>query len=426
MSVTPQFPTDANSRPSQLPRRGQLGNDQIPVDTLVQTGRQGREFCVYPARAGYDLQEELDFLSNRAIEPNVFFSGRFLAPAMPRLEDRVVRLAVIRDRSETRSRLRFLMPFSVERPGFAIGSPIIRAWSNPFGPLGTPLLDTEEAAETLDNLFDALANPDAGLPPILVLPDVRLKGPLARLARAVAISRNLPLTVTDTFSRPVLDSLLDGDTYLRGAISPAHLRELRRQWTLLSRLGTVTHSVARQPEDVRLRMEEFLALEASGWKGRQRTAIVMDRYRAAFAREAITNLAEADAVRIHTIDLDGVAIASMVVFMMGGEAYTWKTGYDETYARYSPGKLLLRELTEWHLDDPNILKSDSCAVPDHPIMSRFWEEREDMGTLVIGLRANRDRDVRQVATQLHLYRNTRNMARLLREKMRALAPKSFR
>lgn len=426
MSVTPQFPTDANSRPSQLPRRGQLGNDQIPVDTLVRTGRQGREFCVYPARAGYDLQEELDFLSNRAIEPNVFFSGRFLAPAMPRLEDRVVRLAVIRDRSETRSRLRFLMPFSVERPGFAIGSPIIRAWSNPFGPLGTPLLDTEEAAETLDNLFDALSNPDAGLPPILVLPDMRLKGPLARLARAVAISRNLPLTVTDTFSRPVLDSLLYGDTYLRGAISPAHLRELRRQWTLLSRLGTVTHSVARQPEDVRLRMEEFLALEASGWKGRQRTAIVMDRYRAAFAREAITNLAEADAVRIHTIDLDGVAIASMVVFMMGGEAYTWKTGYDETYARYSPGKLLLRELTEWHLDDPNILKSDSCAVPDHPIMSRFWEEREDMGTLVIGLRANRDRDVRQVATQLHLYRNTRNMARLLREKMRALAPKSFR
>ncbi|KQR75646.1 hypothetical protein ASG25_13490 [Rhizobium sp. Leaf384] len=426
MSATPQFPTDANSRPSRVPQRDPVGHAEIHAETLVPTGRPGREFCVYPARAGYDLQEELDFLSHRAIEPNVFFSGRFIAPAMPRLEDRVVRLAILRDRSETRSRLRFLMPFSVEKPGFAIGTPIIRAWSNPFGPLGTPLLDTEEAAETLDNLFDALANPDAGLPPILVLPDIRLKGPLASLARAVAISRNLPLTVTDTFSRPILQSALDGETYLRASISPAHFRELRRQWTLLSRLGTVTHAVARQPEEIRLRMEEFLALEASGWKGRQRTAIVMDRYRAAFAREAITNLAEADAVRIHTIDLDGVAIASMVVFMMGGEAYTWKTGYDETYARYSPGKLLLSELTEWHLDDPNITKSDSCAVPDHPIMSRFWEEREEMGTLVIGLRANRDRDVRQVATQLHLYRNTRNMARLLREKMRALAPRGFR
>ena len=43
-----------------------------------------------------------------------------------------------------------------------------------------------------------------------------------------------------------------------------------------------------------------------------------------------------------------------------------------------------------------------------------------MGTLVIGLKQNRDRDVRQVAAQLHLYRNTRNMARLLREKIRSL------
>jgi hypothetical protein len=60
-------------------------------------------------------------------------------------------------------------------------------------------------------------------------------------------------------------------------------------------------------------------------------------------------------------------------------------------------------------------------VPDHPIMSRLWEEREEMGTLVIGLARNGDRDVRQVAAQLHLYRNTRNMARVLREKILAIA-----
>lgn len=83
--------------------------------------------------------------------------------------------------------------------------------------------------------------------------------------------------------------------------------------------------------------------------------------------------------------------------MMGGEAYTWKTAYDENYARYSPGKLLMSELTEWHLDDANIVRSDSCAVSDHPIMSRFWQEREEMGTLVIGLTQNGDRDMRQVA-----------------------------
>ena len=77
--------------------------------------------CIYPARAGYDLQQELDFLSNRAMEANVFFTGRFLAPAMPRLEDRQIRLLLMRDEDRDRSRMRLLMPFSVEKPGFAVG-----------------------------------------------------------------------------------------------------------------------------------------------------------------------------------------------------------------------------------------------------------------------------------------------------------------
>lgn len=404
------------------PGRAQAAADAQPsADSRAAIGRPGRSLALYPAGAGYELQQELDFLSNRAMEPNVFFSGRFLAPAMPRLEDRTVRLSVLRDEVDGRSRIRFLMPFSVEKPGFSIGASIMRAWANPFGPLGTPLVDAEEAAETLDNVLEAFAAPGLRLPAVLVLPDLRLNGPFAGLMRTVAIGRNLPITVTDTYRRPMLDSLLDGQAYLQGAISPAHFRELRRQWRKLDQLGTLTYSVARQPADIRLRMEEFLLLEASGWKGRGRTAMINDRYRAAFAREAVTNLAETDGVRIHTLDLDGRAIAAMVVFIMGGEAYTWKTAYDEDFARYSPGKLLVAELTEWHLEDANIARSDSCAVPDHPVMSRFWEEREDMGTLVVGLAENRDRDVRQVAAQLHLYRNTRNVARMLRDRIRSLA-----
>ncbi|WP_245582569.1 GNAT family N-acetyltransferase [Neorhizobium lilium] len=402
-----------------------LRSTRPEAETRLEVGRPGRALSLYPAALGYDLQEELEFLSHRAMEPNIFFSARLLAPAMPRVEDKQVRFALIRDETEKRSRLRLLMPFTVERPGFAVGAPIIRAWANPFGPLGTPLVDGEDAAETIDNLFEVLALPQARLPSVLVVPDVRLQGRFAQLARAVAISRDLPVTVTDPFRRPMLESTDDGETYLKQSVSAHHFREMRRQWRRLERLGQLTYSVARQPEEVRLRMEEFLALEAKGWKGKKRSALVSDRYRAAFAREAITNLAEVDAVRIHTIDLDGHAIASIIVFLMAGEAYTWKTAYDEELGQYSPGKLLIMRLTDWHLDDANIMRTDSCAVPDHPIMSRLWEEREEMGTLVIGLTRNSDRDIRQVAAQLHLYRNTRNVARLLREKILSIAGRDF-
>lgn len=387
------------------------------ADTVLPVGRPGRRLCLYPGQLGYDLQEELDFLSNRAMEPNVFFSGRFLAPAIPRLDERQVRIALMRDESNNRSRSRLLMPYSIEKPGFALGPSIMRVWSNPFGPLGTPLVDSEEAAETIDNLFEALISPGAKLPEILVIPDLRLNGRFTQLAKAVALSRDLPITTANLTTRPFLESYDDGHTYLKKTISKEHLRDVKRQFRRLAGEGNLVYNVARQPTEIRHRLEEFLALEASGWKGRKRSAMVMDRFRAAFAREAITNLAEADAVRIHTLDFNGSAIASLIVLLMGGEAYTWKTAFNENFARYSPGKLLMVELTEWHLDDANIVRTDSCAVPDHPIMSRFWQEREQMGTLVIGLKRNSDRDVRQAAAQLHLYRNTRNVARILRDKI---------
>ncbi len=254
-----------------------------------------------------------------------------------------------------------------------------------------------------------------------MLPDLRLNGIFARMARAVAIGRNLPIATTNPYERPMLQSDEDATAYLRQSVSSSHLREMRRQWRLLEEKGSVVYNVARQPRDIHLRFEEFLALEAGGWKGKKRSALVTDRLHTAFAREAISNLAAVDAVRIHSIDFNGKSIASTVVLMMSGEAYTWKTAYDEAYARYSPGKLLMGELTEWHLDDANIIRSDSCAVPDHPIMSRFWQEREEMGTIVIGLNQNADRDVRQVAAQLHLYSSTRNVAKMLRQKILALA-----
>ncbi len=422
----PNFPTSSLNNPDSAANRlvGGLADveNSLPTpDLQMPTDIPGLDLCLYPARAGYYLQDEMDRLSNRAMEPNVFFTGRFLAPAMPRLEEKQVRVAILRDSSRGRNRARLLMPYSIERPGFSIGAPIMRVWANHYGPLGTPLVDAENAAQSIDALFDVMARPDCGLPSVIVFPDVRLNGNFVQLAKAVAISRNLPVNVTSPFQRPMLESYEDGPTYLRESISSHHLHEMRRQRANLRSHGRLVYEVARQPGDIRVRMEEFLALEAKGWKGTKRTAMVLDRYRAAFAREAITNLAESDGVRVHTLDLNGKAIASMIVFIVSGEAYTWKTAYDENYAKYSPGKLLMEDLTDWHLDDANIVRTDSCAVPDHPIMARFWREREEMGTLVVGLRQNSDRDVRQVSAQLHLYRNTRNMARMLRQKILSLA-----
>lgn len=387
---------------------------------LFASNRPERKLAIYPASAGFDLVEELDYLSARTVEPNVFFNPRFLAPAMPRLEDREVRLAVIRDGDEYRNRLRLLVPFSVERPAMPLGVPVMRTWSSPFGPLGTPLVDRDDPVGVIEDFFSMLSRPHLKLPKVFVLPDMRLDGPVASLLTSFADSRGLTMVTTGKVERPVLESDADGEDYLKASLRAHHYREFRRLKRRLADLGKVEHIVARGPDEIRHAIESFLTLEAAGWKGRERTAMAIDRYRAAFAREAVHRLAEQDMCRIHLLTLDGRAIACLVVFVEAGVAYTWKTAYDETLSAYSPGTLLMIEVTRQHLDDPNIVMTDSCAVPDHPVMSRLWSERKPMGTLVIGLTPDADRLARQAASQLHLYRETRNMARLLRNRMRSL------
>ncbi|RWK58502.1 GNAT family N-acetyltransferase [Mesorhizobium sp.] len=398
-----------------------LARDADPAHIeLLANDRPERKLAVYPASAGFDLVDELDYLCTRTIEPNVFFNPRFLAPAMPRLEDREVRLAVIRDGNEYRNRLRLLVPFSVERPAVPLGVGVMRTWSSPFGPIGTPLVDRDDPVGVIEDFFAMLSRPHLKLPKVLVLPDIRLDGPVASLLATVAETRGLTLVTTGKAERPMLESELDGEEYLKASLSSHHYREFRRLKRRLADLGRLEHLVARGPENIRHAIERFLTLEAAGWKGRERTAMAIDRYRAAFAREAVHRLAEQDLCRIHSMTLDDRTIASLIVFVEAGVAYTWKTAYDETLAAYSPGTLLMIEVTRQHLDDPNIMMTDSCAVPDHPVMSRLWTERRPIGTLVIGLTPDADRLARQAASQLHLYRETRNMARLLRNRMKSL------
>jgi len=415
---------ETNGGPSGAMIAGLAGLAGTPSDPthieLLDGKRPLRRLAIYPASAGFDMVDELDYLSARTIEPNVFFNPHFLAPAMPRLEDREVRLAVIRDGNEYKNRLRLLVPFSVERSPLPLGVSIMRTWASPFGPLGTPLVDRDDPGGVIEDFFDMLSRSHLKLPKVLVLPDMRLDGAVASMLESVAESRGLPLEMTGRFERPFLESKLDGDAYLKSALNKHHHGEYRRLKRRLAEQGELVHSVARGPEEIRPAIEGFLALEAAGWKGRQRTAMAADRYRAAFAREAVHGLAEHDLCRIHSLTSGSRLIASLIVFVEAGVAYTWKTAYDENYSTFSPGVLLMIEVTKQHLEDPNIEMTDSCAVPDHPMVSRLWSERKPFGTLVIGMTPAADRITRQAASQLHLYRETRNFARLVRNRVRKL------
>lgn len=379
-----------------------------------------RTFAVYPGGAGFDIFADIEPVTRYAVEPNIFFSPCFCVPAMPRLDDRKTYLMVMQDREGGDANTRFLMPYTVEKPGFRIGPDVIRSWANPFGPYGVPLIERRESAQIIDDLLQTLAQPAVQLPKVLVLADVFVDSPVVSLFRSVAMASNMPVASTRVRPRPFLDATQNPDTFFQTAIGGHHRRNLGRLWRRLEKEGTLSYDVARAPEPVRLAMEEFLLLENAGWKGQHRTSLVADRYRAAFAREAINGLAVQDKCRIHTLTFNGRVIASLIVFVDAGRAWTWKTTFDETLSSYSPGTLLMMRASEQLIDDPNVVLVDSCAKDDHPVMSRLWPDRRDLTTLVIGLEPELDREVRQAAAQIELYQNTRTTARRVRERVNTL------
>jgi hypothetical protein len=64
----------------------------------------------------------------------------------------------------------------------------------------------------------------------------------------------------------------------------------------------------------------------------------------------------------------------LATFLTPPGAFSFKTAFDESFARFSPGVLLQRENLEM-LARADIAWADSCAAMDHPMIDHFWRER---------------------------------------------------
>jgi hypothetical protein len=169
-------------------------------------------------------------------------------------------------------------------------------------------------------------------------------------------------------------------------------------------------------------LEQFLALEAAGWKGRQGTALVCNERDATFFRKAIIALAGQDCASIHALYLDDHPVSMQIVVRSGGGAFTWKTAYDENFHDFSPGMLLLQDYTAALLADPRIKFVDSCAHDDSGFMS-VWAERRTVSDVWIDVRPGGSLSFRFWSIAQALYRKLRAAAKnayYARDSLRAL------
>jgi len=277
-----------------------------------------------------------------------------------------------------------LMPAISMRQAYRIPLPALVS-GHPYGTLCTPLIDRDQSGAAVTSLIRAAREAGARA---LILRDVSLEGAAMTAITDVLAHDGLRPRILQSHVRACLDATREPDVLLHDALGAKKLKELRRQRNRLADHGSVAFEVARSPDDVSAATETFLALEASGWKGARRTALIQNDGDAAFIRRATRALAATGQCKIVTLRAGATPVASGVVLRHQDRAFYFKIGVDERFAKFSPGVQLTLDLTRHLCDDPAIASADSTASPDHPMINPIWRGRLAIGDVLIPLRRN--------------------------------------
>jgi CelD/BcsL family acetyltransferase involved in cellulose biosynthesis len=255
--------------------------------------------------------------------------------------------------------------------------------ADPYGTLGTPLLDRDATNDAVTELLAQARKVGAHA---LILRNVALDGAAMKAVTHVLRQAGLRPRVLQSRIRACLEATRDSDALLRDALGAKKLKELRRQRHRLAEHGAVHFEVARTPEDVAAAIETFLTLEASGWKGQRGTALVQHDGDASFVRRATVALAEGSQCEIMSLRAGDTPVAAAIVLRHQDRAFYFKLGIDERFAKFSPGVQLTLDLTRHLCADPQIATADSTADADHPMINPIWRGRFAIGDVLVPLR----------------------------------------
>ncbi len=242
---------------------------------------------------------------------------------------------------------------------------------------GLPLVARDEADMALESLIA-----DRGAP--LLLKSVPTDGPIWDALCRVSRKLNAPISIIEQWQRAALRPEGDYSAWFESNFERKRRKEYRRWRSRLGEMGKLESSTWKRCEPVEPWFADFVALEAGGWKGRRGSAINSNSALSDCLRSQLERLAEAGHLRFWSIRLDGKPVASLFAQVVGGRAWLGKIAFDEEYAKYSPGVLQILDATELLLAEGGITLADSCAKPDHPMISNIWRDRITMADLLIG------------------------------------------
>lgn len=270
------------------------------------------------------------------------------------------------------------LPLSPRPTVIGFGSRARSSWSSPFNTLGTPLLAGDETEAAAEAFLDGLA---ASRPELVLLRNLRLDGGAVRTLEAALHRRRWPHASVGAFQRAVLDRENVAAADPGAWLAAGRRKDLRRRRTRLAIFGALEHRTEVEGPALAEAVEQFLYLEASGWKGARGTALASRPPTLAFARLLFAAGGGPVAPRADLLTLDGRPVAASLSLVCAGTAFLLKTAYDENHRRHAPGLLLEEEIVRACLRTGFADRLDSAADEGH-VIGEFLPGRERVGDLL--------------------------------------------
>ncbi len=154
----------------------------------------------------------------------------------------------------------------------------------------------------------------------------------------------------------VLDTTRDPDVWRRSL--PKNMREGLRKASRRAGHSGGYQCLVSTGHDVAERYDKFVLLEASGWKGQEKT----DLSHTPVTRKLLGDYLQCgDDTEVRSLHIGGRLAASQVCVRVARTLFLLKVAYDEQLAHFSPGNLLMADLIEKCCEDPKIDRID-CVV----------------------------------------------------------------
>lgn len=308
-----------------------------------------------------------------ACDPNPFFEPWFALPSWEQFAgpDECVIAAHFCD-----DRLTGLLPLARSSRYYGYPLPHLAGWLHENAFCGAPLVAAGFERSFWRALLTRLdQKPSAAL--FLHLPGMPADGALNAALDSVLTERTRPASTVDTNERAMLASDLGPDAYFEQSMSAKKRKELRRQHKRLSEEGDLAFERTEGNEGLAEWIDEFLSLEAAGWKGEAGSALDNAQATRSFFEDTLRGAGDAGRLERLTLRLDEKPVAMLANFITPPGAFSFKTTFDEAYSRCSPG-LLLQIKNLKLLDRADIAWTDSCAAPGHSMIERIWREKRTL------------------------------------------------